>query len=151
MGAVYFYHLTESSLEATLPMLLGKALAAGWRVEVRGTTPALIDRLDQQLWGGEESFLPHGIAGGPHDGLQPVLLTAGQAATNDAACLMAVDGAEISAEEVAALERCCILFDGHDGAAVDAARGQWRSLTSAGCRAQYWSQETGRWAMQAEA
>ncbi len=27
MGAVFFYHLTGSTLEATLPMLLEKALA----------------------------------------------------------------------------------------------------------------------------
>ena len=39
MGAAYFYHLTRRPLEATLPMLLGKAQQAGWRVAVRGTTP----------------------------------------------------------------------------------------------------------------
>ena len=63
---------------------------------------------------------------------------------------MAVDGAEVSAQEVQALERVCILFDGNDTAAVQAARDQWKALTGAGCAAQYWSEETGRWEKKAE-
>lgn len=75
MGAAYFYHLTQKPLEATLPMLLGKALGAGWRVAVRGTDAARMEWLDQKLWlGAEEGFLPHGLAGGAHDAAQPVLL-----------------------------------------------------------------------------
>ncbi|MCW8843703.1 MAG: DNA polymerase III subunit chi, partial [Rhodobacteraceae bacterium] len=29
-------------------------------------------------------------------------------------------------------------------------RGQWKSLTDAGCAAQYWSEESGRWEKKAE-
>jgi DNA polymerase-3 subunit chi len=148
MGAAYFYHLTERPLEATLPVLLAKALEAGWRVEVRGRDAAMLDRLDRVLWQAE-GFLPHGLAGGPHDALQPVLLTAGQGG-NAASCVMAVDGAEITAEETGALERVCILFDGGDAAAVEGARGQWRRLTEAGVDAQYWAEEGGRWVKKAE-
>jgi DNA polymerase-3 subunit chi len=152
MGAAYFYHLTQKPLEATLPMLLGKALGAGWRVAVRGTDAARMDWLDQKLWlGPEEGFLPHGLAGGPHDAAQPVLLTVAHKAANEPQCLMAVDGAEVAPDEVQRLERVCILFDGNDPAAVDAARGQWRTLTGAGCSAQYWSEESGRWEKKAEA
>lgn len=152
MGAAYFYHLTQKPLEATLPMLLGKALGAGWRVAVRGTEAARMDWLDQKLWlGPEEGFLPHGLAGGPHDAAQPVLLTVAHKAANDPQCLMTVDGAEVTPDEVQRLERVCILFDGNDPAAVDMARGQWRSLTGAGCSAQYWSEESGRWEKKAEA
>lgn len=152
MGAAYFYHLTRDPLERTLPMLLEKALAAGWRCEVRGAEDALMDRLDQQLWlGPEESFLAHGRAGGPHDSDQPVLLTtgAGQGA-NAPGCVMSVGGAEVSAEEVQAAERVCILFDGGDEGAVQVARGQWSRLTGAGCSAQYWAQDGGRWEKKAE-
>ncbi len=149
MGAVYFYHLTRSPLEATLPMLLGKARGAGWRVAVRGTDAARLDWLDDKLWLGE-GFLPHGRAGGPHDADQPVLLTDRTDAPNNAACLMAIDGADVAPEEVTALKRVCILFDGNDPGAVEAARGQWRALTEAGCAAQYWSQESGNWAKKAE-
>ena len=150
MGAVYFYHLTRSPLEATLPMLLAKARGAGWRVLVRGQTDARMDWLDEKLWlGAEDQFLPHGRDGGPFDADQPVLLTTA-ATPATAACLMAVEGAEVSPDEVQACQRVCILFDGNDAAAVETARGQWRALTEAGCAAQYWSQESGSWAKKAE-
>jgi DNA polymerase-3 subunit chi len=151
MGAAFFYHLTRKPLEVTLPMLLGKALGAGWRVAVRGTDAARLDWLDQKLWlGPEDGFLPHGLAGGPHDAAQPVLLTMAKEAANSPHCLMTVDGAEVAPDEVQALERVCVLFDGNDPAAVEVARGQWRSLTGAGCSAQYWSEESGRWEKKAE-
>lgn len=149
MGAAFFYHLTRRPLEATLPTLLDKALGAGWRVAVRGVDAARLDRLDGQLWLGD-TFLPHGIAGGPHDADQPVLLTMGTDMPNGATCLMAVDGAEVRADEVRALDRVCVLFDGNDAAALNVARAQWKALTGAGCAAQYWSEESGRWEKKAE-
>ncbi len=149
MGAAFFYHLTDSPLEVTLPMLIGKARGAGWRVLVRGRDAALLKRLDDVLWQGpEDGFVPHGMAGGPHDADQPVLLGDGQ--SDGFACVMSVDGADVSPDEVSALERVCILFDGHDGDALQQARGQWKALTDAGCAAQYWAQEGGRWVMKAE-
>ncbi len=151
MGAVYFYHLTRSRLEAALPMLLERALGAGWRVAVRGPDAGRLRWLDEQLWlRPEDGFLAHGIEGGPHDALQPVLLTTGPV-PEGCACLMAFDGAEVEAGEVAATERACILFDGNDPAAVERARGQWKVLTGAGLAAQYWSEEGGRWQKKAEA
>ncbi|MBK1634519.1 DNA polymerase III subunit chi [Rhodovulum adriaticum] len=149
MGNALFYHLTRRPLEATLPMLLEKSLAAGWRVAVRGTDAGRLDWLDERLWMGD-GFLPHGRAGGGFDADQPVLLTTAPEMPNRAACLMAVDGAEVAAAEAEALERVCILFDGNDPAAVDHARGQWRALTGAGVPAQYWSEESGRWEKKAE-
>jgi DNA polymerase-3 subunit chi len=149
MGAAFFYHLTERPLEATLPVLLSKALDAGWRVAVRGNDPALLDRLDRHLWLGD-GFLPHGVAGGDHDALQPVLLTTAAKASNEPSCLMCVGGAEVRPDEVQALERVCILFDGADPAAVEQARNQWKSLTAAGAEAQYWAEEDGRWVKKAE-
>ena len=151
MGAAYFYHLTRKPLEATLPTLLEKALGAGWRVAVRGTDGARMDWLDQKLWlGADDGFLPHGVSGGPHDAAQPVLLTTASQAANAPHCVMTVDGATIAPDEVQALERVCVLFDGNDPVAVEAARDQWRTLTGAGCSAQYWSEESGRWEKKAE-
>ncbi|VDS09110.1 DNA polymerase III subunit chi [Paracoccus haematequi] len=150
MGNALFYHLTRSPAESLLPVLIGKSLAAGWHVELRGTDPARMERLDLHLWQGD-GFLPHGLAGGPHDARQPVLLTvagqmaAGQAAANGPACLMALDGAEVAPTELAGLERACIIFDGGDAAATARARDQWRALTGAGVAAEYWSEESGRW------
>lgn len=149
MGAAFFYHLTDSPLEATLPMLIGKARGAGWRVLVRGHDAGLLARLDDLLWQGpEDGFLPHGMAGGAHDADQPVLL--GDVPADGFACMMSVGGADITADEVNALERCCILFDGHDDTALARARSQWKALTDAGCAAQYWAQDYGRWVKKAE-
>jgi DNA polymerase-3 subunit chi len=151
MGAAFFYHLTRGPLEATLPMLLGRARAAGWRVVVRGTDAARMEWLDEKLWLlGDGEFLPHGVAGGAFDADQPVLLTTGREAPNAPACLMAVDGAEVAPEEVRAMERVCILFDGNDPAEVARARAQWKALAAAGCAAAYWSEESGRWEKKAE-
>lgn len=145
MGNALFYHLTRQPAESLLPVLLGRALAAGWRVELRGTDRDRLEWLDQHLWQGD-GFLPHGLAGGPHDALQPVLLTvAGQGPANDAACLMALDGAAVEPDECARLQRVCIIFDGGDSAATQRARDQWRQLTTAGVAAEYWSEESGRW------
>lgn len=149
MGAAFFYHLTDSPLEATLPMLVGKARGAGWRVLVRGKDAAILKRLDDILWQGpEDGFMPHGMAGGPHDADQTVLL--GDVPSDGFACVMSVAGADVTAQEVQALERVCILFDGYDEAALNHARGQWKTLTDAGCAAQYWAQEDGRWTKKAE-
>ena len=151
MGAAYFYHLTRRPLEATLPTLLEKARGAGWRIAVRGVDAARMDWLDQKLWlGPEEGGLPHGLAGGDHDARQPILLTTSAEAANNPNCVMTVDGAEITAAEVTSLDRVCVLFDGNDDVALQTARAQWKSLTDAGCSAQYWSEESGRWEKKAE-
>lgn len=151
MAEVFFYHLTQTPLEVTLRLLLEKSLAAGWRVAVRGQSDALLDQLDRALWAGpDDAFLAHGRDGGPHDADQPVLLTLSQKLDTSADCLVAVEGAPIAPEEVAALRRAMILFDGHDPAALQTARAQWKALTGAGVKAKYWSEETGRWAMKAE-
>jgi len=132
MGAAYFYHLTQRPLEATLPVLLEKALSAGWRVAVRGPDPERLDRLDTLLWEGpEDAFLPHGREGGPHDAMQPVLLTTSTDRPNGAVCVMAVDGAEVTPGEVQAMERVCILFDGNDEAAKEAAHAHRREMRGA--------------------
>lgn len=151
MGAAYFYHLTRKPLVETLMMLLAKSLENNWKVAVRGTDAAGLEALDAALWQGpQEGFLPHGLAGGPHDADQPILLTRERQAANAPQCVMCVHGAEVAAEEIAALDRVCILFDGNDDLALDAARAQWKALKDAGASAQYWSEESGRWEKKAE-
>jgi DNA polymerase-3 subunit chi len=141
-----FYHLTRRPMEVTLTMLLAKARQAGWRVVVRGTSADRMAWLDEKLWqGGEESFFPHGLAGGPHDDLQPVLLTSDDSLPNGTDCVMSVDGAVVTAQEIGALERVCLLFDGNDAVALDRARQQWKTLKDAGAAAEYWSEDSGSW------
>lgn len=151
MGTALFYHLTRRPLEETLAMLLGKATGAGMKVVVRGPDLGRLGWLDEKLWqGADDAFLPHGLAGGAQDALQPVLLTTGQDAPNHARCLMAIDGAVVAPEDVAGMERVCVLFDGNDPAALEVARTQWKTLKEAGAAAQYWSEESGRWEKKAE-
>lgn len=145
MGSAMFYHLTRSPVETLVPQLIARAQSAGWRIELRGTAPDRMSRLDEVLWQGD-GFLPHGLAGGPHDAMQPILLTvAGQDAPNAATCLMAVDGADVSVAEVTSNDRTLILFDGNDAAALERARGQWRELAAGNVTAEYWSEADGRW------
>ena len=145
-----FYHVTQSALETVAETLLSRALGQGWWVELRGVTPDRMAWFDEKLWlGAEESFLPHGLAGGLHDDLQPVLLTTAPCMPGRQA-LMTVEGAEVAPDEVARLERVWVLFDGRDEAALHRAREQWKALTAAGASAQYWSEQAGKWEKKAE-
>lgn len=150
MGVVMFYHLTRSGADDTLATLIGRARARDWRVMVRGGDAAHLARLDEVLWlQPADGFLAHGMSGGPMDADQPVLLGSGPV-TNGAKVLALIDGAAPDLAEIAALERVWVLFDGADGAAVDAARGLWRSVTDGGHAAQYWTEEGGTWQMKME-
>jgi DNA polymerase III subunit chi len=151
LGRVLFFHLKSATAADTLATNAARALKQGWRVMVRGTDPAALDRLDAALWlaGGDESFLPHGMEGTPQDADQPVLLGTG-APVNGAQVLALVDGAGVKDEEVTAMERVWVLFDGNDSARVEAARSQWKALTAAGHAAEYWSDDAGRWEKKAE-
>ncbi len=152
MGEVFFYHLTRRPLEAVLPALLEKSLAAGWRVELRGSDSVRMDWLDEKLWlVPEVGFLPHGRAGGARDAEQPVLLTLGPGEGAGRQALIAIDGAEIASDEVAGLARASLVFDGGDAQALADARAQWAQLAAAGTALRYWSEETGRWAEKANA
>lgn len=151
MGRALFYHLTQSSAEDLVRRMVPRANGQGWRVVLRGRDRAALERLDERLWlQPEESFLPHGLAGGPHDAEQPLLLTHAEGLPTGVKAMMAVDGAPVTPEEVEALERVWILFDGFDPLAVEVARHQWRSLTQAGCSAEYWNEAEGGWEKKAE-
>lgn len=150
MPLVLFYHITRSAPEATASALLGRAWQQGWRVMLRGTDLARLEQLDRSLWlTPEDGFLPHGLAGGPQDADQPILLGTGPIA-NAARALMLMDGALPLAGEAASLERVWVLFDGSDEAAVAQARTLWKSITAEGLHAQYWSEDTGKWALKNE-
>lgn len=151
MGAAFFYQLTEDPLEVTLPVLLGKGLGAGWRIELRGTDPEAMTRLDLALWEHpKDSFLPHGLAGGAHDADQPILLTHSGMAAADCTCVVAVHGAAVSVEEVNAMARVMVLFDPGRADELPKARQLWKHLVDGGCSAQYWAQDGGGWTKKSE-
>jgi len=150
VSEVYFYHLTRQRVDQALRPLLGKCLANGWRVVIRGREEAQIRQLDDALWQGPaDEFLPHGLAGAALEADQPVLLALeGYKAQHD--CLICVGGSAVTDDEVLASKRVCILFQDDNGLHMQTARSQWRSLTEAGIAAKYWSQAQGNWELQAE-
>ena len=149
MGQAMFYHLTRSGVVDTLQTLLPRALAQGWRVMVRGTDREGLERIDGRLWlEPEAGFLPQGLEGGPEDARQPVLLGLGPA-VNAPQAVALIDGADpLPGEE--ALDRLWVIFDGGDEGAVTRARALWTRLSGSGMTLQYWSEESGRWAMKTE-
>lgn len=146
---VWFYHLEQTALDQALPDLLEKTLARGWRALVRSPSPARLEHLDAWLWTyRDDAFLAHGMASEEENQRQPILLTEAGENLNAAQAVFLLDDAEPG--ELEAFERCIIMFDGRDDAAVAAARGRWKAIKAAGHPASYWRQsEAGRWEKQA--
>lgn len=150
MAEVLFYHLTASGLEQTLPPMLAMSLERGWRVLIRCGEGATLERLDETIWTFDRTaFLPHGVAPGENADRQPICLTLEPGNPNQADVLMLVAGAQVLPDEMAGFTRTCLIFDGADAQAVEAARGDWRRVVAAGHAAVYWAQEGGRWVKKA--
>ncbi|UAJ09488.1 DNA polymerase III subunit chi [Polymorphobacter megasporae] len=148
MTDVNFYQLAAKPLDAVLPRLLEKAVAAGYRAVIRAADPALLARLDAALWTYDPaSFLPHAVDG-PYAAAQPILLTggdAGEGAANDADLLVVIDG--VMPGELTAFRRALYLFDGADDAALGLARHHWKAIRELdGVTPVYWREtERGGW------
>jgi DNA polymerase-3 subunit chi len=142
---IWFYHLERSTLGQVLPGLLEKTRERGWRALVRASDRGLLDEIDERLWTWrEDSFLAHGRVDEPFAERQPILLTEGLENPNGAQALFIVDGAELGDTE--GLDRCFIIFDGRDEAAVARARSRWKTLKDGGANLAYWKQSPeGRW------
>lgn len=147
MTEVLFYHLTRQPLDKALPALLEKCLERNWKVVVQAAGPERVSALDDALWTtSDESFLPHGADANGSD--EPVWLTTTDRNPNGAAVRVMVDGA--APPDLGGYERALVMFDGHDGEALDAARAQWKTLKAAGHAVTYWKQaDDGRWKREA--
>lgn len=148
MAEVWFYHLERTGPEQALPELLEKTLGRGWRALVRAPSPERVAHFDAWLWSyREDSFLPHGVEGEAEEARQPILLTTAERNPNGAQALFLLDGAEPGALD--GYERCIILLDGRDEAAVAEGRRRWTELKRAGLAISYWKQtERGGWEKQ---
>ena len=124
MTRVDFYQLSRDPVDVTVVKLAGKVMQAGERLLVVATEPALRERLGKALWAkGGGSFLANGPADEPHAARQPILVSDGCAAPNDASMAILADG--VWREEASAFSRVMLLFD---EAATEAARNLWREL-----------------------
>ncbi|MBU1174933.1 MAG: DNA polymerase III subunit chi [Alphaproteobacteria bacterium] len=150
MTEILFYHLERHPLERVLPVLIEKSLGRGWRVVVETGSTERLQRLDETLWTyRDDSFLPHGVAGGPGEADQPVLLTTEPGNANRADIRFYVDRAV--PESVDGYQRIVFLFDGHDPDAIAEARAAWKALRD-GNDLTYWQQDAnGRWEKKAGA
>ena len=146
---VWFYHLERAALEQVLPELLEKTLSRGWRALVRCGSTDRLEHLDSWLWAyREDSFLPHGPDHESTASRQPILLTTGPDNLNNAQALFLVD--DVEAGDLAHYERCILIFDGRDEAALAGARKRWVGFKAAGYQVAYWRQGESRgWERQA--
>lgn len=148
MTEVSFYHLERSSLEAALPKLLEKVLAAGLKAVVKLGSGERAEALNAHLWTYEQgSFLPHGAAADGSAAEQPIWLTAGDDNPAGASVLVLADGAESGL--MAGFDRCLEMFDGRDDAALAAARAHWKAYKDQGFALTYLRQTAaGGWEKQ---
>lgn len=146
MAEVYFYHLTTAPLERTVPDLVEKTLARGWKAVLRIGSSGTLEAVDWLLWTfRQDAFLPHGTSGMPYPDRQPIYLTSGDEVPNGADILMLIDRARAEPAEMARFSRTCLIFDGNDPEALAFARDDWRRVADAGLAAVYWAQLDGRW------
>ncbi|MFC7537057.1 DNA polymerase III subunit chi [Sphingomonas sp. GCM10030256] len=139
---VDFYQLAGSPVESIAASLAGKLLGDGGRLLIVAADEAQLARLDRLLWDqGPTSFLPHGIAGGPDDARQPILLSTTPDAPNLARNILIADGEW--REAALAFDRAFYLFDAET---LQGARLAWKLLAGReGVERHYWAQEDGRW------
>ncbi len=153
MPEIAFYHHTRRSVDETLPTLLERSLARGWRVVVQATTQERLTRLDDYLWGYRpESFLPHGTkkAGAPE--AQPIYLTCEADNPNGADARFFLEGARIApviAGGAAPRARAALMFNGEDEAELADARAQWSELRDGGQSLVYYQQSDNGWEVKA--
>ena len=139
---VDFYQLSRDPAEKVVPLLARNTLKAGERLLVVSADDDLTGRISARLWEGAESFLAHGLSGGPHDARQPILLADVPQAANSARFMVIADGTW--RDEALGFDRAFLLFD---GSTIEDARATWRALDGKdGVERRYWRQDDyGKW------
>ena len=123
MTQVDFYHLQKQSLENVLPKLLEKAYATGKPIKVKVGNEERVEFINSALWSyDEQSFLPHGSKKDGFGEEQPIWISAGDDAPNQAVFLFLVDGAVVAPDVLSQYERVFNIFDGNSEAALNQAR-----------------------------
>ena len=140
-----FYQLAQTARESVLTSIATRLLAENQRLIAISADQAQLARLDRQLWTDGPTFVPHGIAGGPDDARQPMLLSTTPDAPNLARNIAIVDGEWRDA--ALTFDRSFFLFD---ESRVEAARLTWKLLSGReGVERRYWAQEDGKWSQKA--
>jgi DNA polymerase-3 subunit chi len=143
---VDFYQLAGTPPEQVIASLAQKVVAADGRLLVIAEDEPFLAKLDRMLWDqGAASFIPHGLAGGPDDVRQPVLLSTSPDAPNQARNMLIADGTW--REAALTYDRSFYLFD---NSTLEGARLAWKLLAGReGVQRRYWAQSNGSWKQQA--
>ena len=140
---VDFYQLEGLPPEGVIAGLAEKVLESGERLLIVSADEAGLARLDRLLWAesAPTSFLAHGLAGGPDDARQPILLSTSPDAPNGARHMLIADGEWRDA--ALAYDRAFFIFDGDR---LEPARLAWKLLAGReGVERRYWANDAGRW------
>ena len=145
MSEVFFYHLTQTRLEAALPKILERALSADWSVELRIGMEADVESISDAIWKGpDDSFLPH--CWKDNDKLHDYPIVLSRSPLSELRdCLIVIDQAELQKKEVEKFKRVCLLFDSKNEVELTNARASWKVLSDAGVNTVYWAEDRGTW------
>jgi len=145
---VDFYQLGAELPERTIPLLAAKALQAGERLLVVSALEDQLRAIGDALWADSpQDFLANGMAGGPHDARQPILLSPNCQPANGARLVMFADGEwrdeALGGTGETPFTRAFLLFG---DAALQGARACWRMLGERDdVERRFWKLENGRW------
>ena len=148
MTEIGFYHLTRTTVEAALPALLARTLAAGERAVILCADAPRATALSKTLWDCKDpDWLPNAPTGTKlSPAAQPIWLTDQEERPNDARFLFLLDGRTATGPEgLSTWLRIFDLFDGTDPATVAAARTRWTAAKAAGHTLTYWKQTDRGW------
>lgn len=119
---VDFYQLSRDPVERVVALLAAKVMQAGQRLLIVSDDAEHRDLLSKTLWDeGGVAFLAHGKADEAYAERQPILLSSGCEAPNEARMAIVADGKW--REEVTGFDRVMLLFGPQ---ARDAAADLWR-------------------------
>ena len=145
MSEVFFYHLTETTLEIGRPKIIERALSEKWSIEIRTSANTNLDEISNAIWRGpEESFLPHCLE--DHEDLQDYPIVLCKSPLKDwRDCLIVVGQADVKENEVKNYKRICLIFDAKIEVELSKARKSWKKFSEEGINTIYWAEDKGRW------
>ncbi|EJF85666.1 DNA polymerase III subunit chi [Candidatus Bartonella washoeensis] len=140
---IFFYHLTQSTLEDILPTLVERALVRFGKITIQCVSKERRDAIDTRLWVyADEAFIGHGTECDPYPSFQPVFLTTGYENPNDAKIRFLIEGAICS--DIDAYQRVVVIFDGQSDEQLNLVRAQWKRYKMENHNLTYWQQTEDR-------
>lgn len=144
MSDVSFYHLTQSSDEAALPLLLEKVLERKATAFVQVNKRERAVEIDKHLWVyNETSFMPHAMQGEEMASHAPIIIGEGEVEMKDMLFLL---NQSPLPQNINDYKRIFILFSGLNNEDLEFARKQWKEVKAINIPASYFQQTTsGGW------